>query len=106
MLRQDSLTKEDDVGRSPPLRIVGRDRDTKLRLVGDWEAAPLDGLCHSARVAVALDKVQRQLVQKARTDGRSWTEIGVSLGISKQSAWERFSAPPDALPPPDRRQAS
>ena len=88
------------MGRSPQLRIVGRGRDTKLRLVGDSEAAPLDGLCHSARVAVALDKLQRQLVEQARTDGRSWTEIGASLGISKQSAWERFSAPPEMLPPP------
>ncbi len=77
-----------------------------LRLVGNWEAAPLDGLCHSARVAVALDKLQRQLVQQARTDGRSWAEIGVSLGISKQSAWERFSAPPEKMHPPDRPQAS
>ena len=87
------------MGRSPELRIVGRGRDTRLRLIGDWEATPLDGLCHSARVAVALDKVQRQLVQQARTDGRSWTEIGASLGISKQSAWERFSTPPETLPP-------
>jgi hypothetical protein len=94
------------VGRSPQLRIVGRGRDTKLRLVGDWEAAPLDGLCHSARVGVAVDKLQRELVQQARADGRSWTEIGSSLGISKQSAWERFSAPPETLPPPDRPQAS
>jgi hypothetical protein len=94
------------VGRSPQLRSVGRGHDTKLRLLGDWEAAPLDGLCHSARVEVALDKLQRQLVQQARTDGRSWTEIGASLGISKQSAWERFSAPPETSPPPDRPQAS
>jgi len=94
------------MGRSPQLRIVGRGRDTHMRLIGDWEAAPLDGLCHSSRVAVALDKLQRQLVQQARTEGRSWTEIGASLGISKQSAWERFSAPPETLPPPDRFQAS
>ncbi len=106
MFRQDALTEEDDVGRSPQLRIVGRGRDTKLRLGGNWEAAPLDGLCHSARVAVSLDKLQRQLVQQARSDGRSWTEIGASLGISKQSAWERFSAAPETLPPPERPQAS
>ncbi len=104
MFRQDFLTKEDDVGRSPQLRIIGRGRDTKLRLTGDWEAAPLDGLCHSARLGVALDKLQRELVQQARTDGRSWAEIGASLGISKQWAWERFSAPPDTSP--DRPQAS
>jgi hypothetical protein len=73
------------------LRIVGSGSDTRLRLVGDWEGAPLDGLCHSARVGSALDKLQRDLVRKAREAGRSWTEIGACLGISRQSAWERFA---------------
>lgn|GEM_PF-4753482 len=73
------------------LRIVGSGRDISLRPTGDWEGATLDGLCDTARLATALDKLQRQLVAQARTTGRSWTEIGASLGISKQSAWERFS---------------
>ena len=30
--------------RQPQLRIVGSGRDTKLRLIGDWDDAPLDGL--------------------------------------------------------------
>jgi len=81
--------------RQPQLRVVGGGRDTRLRLVGDWEAAPLDVLCQTARVAGALDKLQEDLVRKARDAGRSWTEIGASLGITKQSAWERFSTPPD-----------
>jgi len=63
-------------------------------LIGDWEDSPLDGLCESAGLARALDKLQRRLVQQARDAGRSWTEIGSSLGISRQSAWERFSSPP------------
>lgn len=75
------------------LRIVGTGRDTKLRLVGNWDDAPLDGLCESARVAGALDKLQRYLVREARSSGRSWTEIGAALGITKQSAWQRFSTP-------------
>ena len=74
------------------LRIVGSGRDSKLRLIGNWEEAPLDGLCESARVALALDKLQRHLVKQARDAGRTWTEIGTSLGVSKQSAWERFSS--------------
>jgi DNA-directed RNA polymerase specialized sigma24 family protein len=80
------------------LRIVGRGDGTKLRLVGDWERAPLEALVESRRVAAALDKLQRQLVEQARVAGRSWTEIGNSLGITKQSAWERFSALPDESP--------
>lgn len=74
------------------LRIVGSGRDISLRPTGDWHGAALDGLCDTARLADALEKLQWQLVAQARASGRSWTEIGVSLGISKQSAWERFSA--------------
>ena len=82
------------MGRKPRLRIVGSGRETRIRVVGDWEGAPLDGLCHSARVSRALDKVQRELVGRARASGRSWTEIGESLGISRQAAWERFRLEP------------
>ena len=79
------------MGRSPKLRIVGSGRSLKLRLVGSWEHEPLDRLCETAHVAGALDKLQRHLVQRARESDKSWTQIGESLGISKQSAWERFS---------------
>jgi hypothetical protein len=64
-----------------------------MRLVGNWDGAELEGLCESARLAGALEKLQQQLVCRARQAGRSWTQIGESLGVSKQSAWERFSTP-------------
>jgi hypothetical protein len=79
--------------RRQQLRIVGSGGETKVRLPGDLERDPLGGLCESARVAGALDKLQRQLVQQARAAGKSWTEIGTALGVSKQSAWQRFAAP-------------
>ena len=75
------------------LRVTGDGRT--LRLIGDWEAEPLDGLCESAGVARAVDKLQRHLVTQARDGGRTWTEIGKALGVSRQSAWERFATPPD-----------
>lgn len=81
------------MNRRPHLRIAGNGR--KLRLIGNWEAAPLDGLCESAGLSRAVDKLQRDLVAKARDAGRTWTEIGDALGISRQAAWERFSSPPD-----------
>jgi len=81
------------MGRQRRLRISGDARG--VNLIGDWEAAPLDGLCEAARLARALDKLQRHLVQQARVAGRSWAEIGNALGISKQSAWERFATPQD-----------
>jgi hypothetical protein len=38
----------------------------------------------------ALDAVELDAVVASRRQGRSWTEIGVELGISKQAARERF----------------
>jgi hypothetical protein len=81
------------MGRRRQLRIAGDGR--KLRLVGNWDDAPLDGLCESAGLARAVDKLQRHLVQHARDAGQTWTEIGKALGVTRQAAWERFSSPPD-----------
>lgn len=81
------------MGRRRQLRISGDGRT--LRLLGDWESAPLDGLCESAGLARAVDKLQRELVRQAREAGRSWTEIGGALGVSRQSAWQRFAVPED-----------
>ena len=55
--------------RRQQLRIAGNGR--KLRLIGDWEAAPLDGLCESAGLARAVDKLQRHLTREARDAGRT-----------------------------------
>lgn len=77
----------------PQLGITGNGR--KLRLIGNWDASPLDGLCESAGLTRAVEKLQRHLVDQAREAGRTWTEIGEALGISRQAAWERFSTAPD-----------
>ena len=38
-----------------------------------------------------LENQLRQVVPVLRERGCSWTQIGAALGITKQSAWERFS---------------
>lgn len=38
-----------------------------------------------------LDTKMTDVVRFCRTRGKSWTQIGEMLGISKQAAWERFS---------------
>jgi hypothetical protein len=46
------------------------------------------------QVAAAGAQVERQLtgyVRKARTAGVTWQRIGTALGMTRQSAWERFS---------------
>jgi ClpX C4-type zinc finger len=46
------------------------------------------------RVAAAGEQVERNLagwVFKARAIGVTWARIGEALGMTRQSAWERFS---------------
>jgi hypothetical protein len=73
---------------------------------GTWRVAMVmpadlsitDGLVDPLVLLVALadgaakveDKVD-ELVDHCRQVGKSWTQIGQALGMTKQSAWERFS---------------
>ncbi|HTZ94199.1 MAG TPA: ClpX C4-type zinc finger protein [Streptosporangiaceae bacterium] len=64
--------------------------------VASWEQKMSDGdlLQHLPRVAAAAEQVEQQLtawVRRARGRGITWTRIGESLGMTRQSAWERFS---------------
>ena len=77
--------------RLPRVRIVGHGSHLRLRTVGDWDAHPIDALRECCRAETALEKAMWQTVGRARAAGRSWTEIGDALGVTKQTAWERFS---------------
>jgi hypothetical protein len=51
-------------------------------------------LAHLPKVAAASASVERQLtkwVRQARGRGITWTRIGAAMGMTRQSAWERFS---------------
>jgi len=76
---------------APAVRIVGRDSRLRLHTVGDWESRPLDALRECCRAQTALAKAIWQTVRQARNAGHSWTEIGNALGVTKQTAWTRFS---------------
>ena len=61
-----------------------------------WEhAASLDQVLESLpRIAAAGAQVERHLtgwVRRARELGATWARIGETLGMTRQSAWERFS---------------
>lgn len=56
-----------------------RDGDGALRALGDV------GL-----VRRLLDRAEFEAVRDARRQGRSWSEIAVRLGVTRQSAWERW----------------
>jgi hypothetical protein len=36
------------------------------------------------------DRAVRAAVRRARAAGESWTSIGAALGVTRQSAWERY----------------
>ncbi len=61
-----------------------------------WEQGLSDEdlLAHLPRIAAAGEQVERQLTRRvrlARSRGITWTRIGAALGMTRQSAWERFS---------------
>jgi ClpX C4-type zinc finger protein len=61
-----------------------------------WEESlDLDGVLASLpRMAAAGAQVESNLcrfVKRARELGATWAAIGTSLGMKRQSAWERFS---------------
>jgi hypothetical protein len=59
------------------------------------ESLDIDGvLATLPRMAAAGAQVERNLsrfVKRARELGATWAAIGTSLGMTRQSAWERFS---------------
>jgi uncharacterized NAD(P)/FAD-binding protein YdhS len=79
------------VGSQKRLQIIGQGPSARIRLVGDWDTRPLDGVREARAIEGALDKVLRDQVRRAREAGCSWTEVGNALRTSKQAAWERFS---------------
>ncbi|MEQ7123782.1 hypothetical protein ABN034_04605 [Actinopolymorpha sp. B11F2] len=62
-----------------------------LGITGDWRAQPLKVISGITEGIKSLDGTLREAVHLARKDGSSWEEIGKALGVSRQSAWERFS---------------
>jgi hypothetical protein len=51
-------------------------------------------LSHLPRIQAAAAQIQQHLtawVRQARERGITWTRIGEALGMTRQSAWERFS---------------
>jgi hypothetical protein len=61
---------------------------------------PLDRLSEAVRLADRLGELSDHLVghfvDQARRAGATWTDIGRSMGVSKQAAQKRFTAKPDA----------
>ncbi len=70
------------------------DGDGALRALGDV------GL-----VRRLLDQTEFEAVRSARRQGRSWSEIAVRLGVTRQSAWERWRDVDEDTMPAGRTKA-
>ena len=71
-------------------------KPTGVPRVAPWELVetPEEALATIPRVAAAraqADESLTLLIRRARTLGATWASIGASLGMTRQSAWERFS---------------
>lgn len=71
-------------------------RAAKLADEFDPSGVPADDTTDLRTLAEAVDALRtgearvRELVARARANGRSWGEIGIALGVSRQAARERF----------------
>jgi hypothetical protein len=76
-------------------QIIGSPPSLPPGLTSWEENLDLEGVLASLpRMAAAGAQVESNLarfVKRARTLGATWAAIGASLGMTRQSAWERFS---------------
>lgn len=60
--------------------------------VADLPKDPLAALRVLTESEHELERIRREQVIAARAAGASWQQIGDALGVSRQSAWEAFTA--------------
>lgn len=76
-------------------QIIGNPTPLPPGITSWEEELDLDGvLACLPRMAAAGTQVEQNLtrfVLRARSLGATWAAIGSSLGVTRQSAWERFS---------------
>ena len=63
----------------------------RLGISGDADGDPLAVICGINEGIKAMDGPLREAVARARELRYTWEEIGAALGVTRQSAWERFS---------------
>jgi hypothetical protein len=87
----------------------GREAWERLARPARSGEAALAALSDIGLVRRLLDQAELEAVRAARRDRKSWAEIATRLGVSRQSAWERWrdlddepAAPAARRPPPTR----
>jgi|SRR5215472_1149329 len=84
------------VGLCVDILRIESDKATETPAVPNWEERLSDDdlLAALPKVTALSAQVDHQLchsVAQARSRGITWTRIGAALGMTRQSAWERFS---------------
>ena len=59
----------------------------------DSDGADLRAIAQALHAVAAVDLALADQIATARANGRTWTQIGTVLGVSKQAARERFGEP-------------
>lgn len=73
-----------------------RDGDRAWRRMSAHTSGPVSGddalgiLADIGALRRVLDQVELSAVRTARQQSKSWTEIATGLGVTRQSAWERW----------------
>lgn len=69
---------------------AGRVWERLRRWLAGREDGALDALSDVAALRRLLDEAELAAVRAARAAGRSWAEIATMLGVTRQSAWEKW----------------
>jgi hypothetical protein len=89
-------------------RLEGWHRGAAPAHAGDHDDGEdaLRALTDGGLVRRMLDEVEFEAVRTARKHGKSWAEIAVKLGVTRQSAWERWRDVDDAAGPAQAGRAA
>jgi hypothetical protein len=74
--------------------LAGPDEHTGSEIPHWHNLSAEELLTHLPKVAAAADQVEAGLqarISRLREQGVTWARIGAALGMTRQSAWERFA---------------
>lgn len=83
--------------RKPPAPLSAEVRSLRAIAAGvGFQRGVMSGMVDLQEMRRVVDDLEVKAVAVARASGRSWTEIGDALGVSRQAARERFREVVDA----------
>ena len=83
------------MARSSGDKAVGQELARLARAVAGPRSSRLERAAALLRIAENADRLARTEVAAARElDGASWTDVGDALGVSRQTAHERYRSGP------------